>query len=123
MARTVELREAKRARLSEAEGWWAQQRLLTLTLYWGIHAACLLGFVYTPSLGDLALCAPVIEREARARRLAPAAHYAHLLVHGVLHLQGYDHHRARDAMRMERRERRIVTRLGFADPYGQRPAQ
>lgn len=57
MAQAVDAIEEKRGRLTEAEGWWAQQRLLTLTLYWGIHAACLLGFVYTPSLGELALCA------------------------------------------------------------------
>ena len=67
--------------------------------------------------GDLALCAPVIAREARARRKAVAAHYAHLTVHGVLHLQGYDHETGRQARAMERRESRIVARLGFPDPY------
>ena len=67
--------------------------------------------------GDLALCAPVIAREARAGRRSAAAHYAHLVVHGVLHLQGYDHERERDAAVMERRESRIVTGLGFPDPY------
>ena len=67
--------------------------------------------------GDLALCAPVIAREARAQGKSLAAHYAHLVVHGVLHLQGYDHENRRDARRMERRESRIVTALGFPDPY------
>jgi len=67
--------------------------------------------------GDLALCAPVIAREARAQRKSTAAHYAHLVVHGVLHLQGYDHERERQARVMERREAQIVTRLGFPDPY------
>jgi probable rRNA maturation factor len=67
--------------------------------------------------GDLALCAPVIAREARAQRKTPSAHYAHLVVHGVLHLQGYDHERRRDALTMERRESRIVTGLGYPDPY------
>ena len=70
--------------------------------------------------GDLALCAPVIAREARAQRKSTAAHYAHLVVHGVLHLQGYDHERERQARVMERREAQIVTRLGFPDPYGSR---
>jgi probable rRNA maturation factor len=70
-----------------------------------------------PLEGDLALCAPVIAREARARRRRPAAHYAHLVVHGVLHLQGYDHQRPRDAAAMERRESQIVTALGYPDPY------
>jgi probable rRNA maturation factor len=67
--------------------------------------------------GDLALCAPVIAREARAQKKSAAAHYAHLVVHGVLHLQGYDHENGSEARVMERRETRIVTRLGFPDPY------
>ena len=68
--------------------------------------------------GDVALCAPLIAREARAQHKSAAAHYAHLVVHGVLHLQGYDHQAKREARAMERRETRIVTRLGFPDPYG-----
>jgi len=71
--------------------------------------------------GDIALCAPVIAREARAQRKERAAHYAHLVVHGVLHLQGYDHATDRQARRMERREARIVMALGYPDPYGGRP--
>ena len=67
--------------------------------------------------GDLALCAPVIAREARAQKKSATAHYAHLVVHGMLHLQGYDHERSREARTMEQRETRIVTRLGFPDPY------
>jgi len=70
--------------------------------------------------GDLALCAPVIAREARSQRKTGTAHYAHLTVHGVLHLQGYDHETERQARRMERREARIVTSLGFPDPYDER---
>ena len=67
--------------------------------------------------GDLALCAPVIAREAKAQGKSLAAHYAHLVVHGILHLQGHDHETRREARRMERRESRIVTALGFPDPY------
>ncbi len=67
---------------------------------------------------DIALCAPVIAREARVQRKKVSAHYAHLVVHGVLHLQGYDHETGRQARAMERRESQIVTRLGFPDPYG-----
>jgi probable rRNA maturation factor len=70
--------------------------------------------------GDIALCAPVVAREARSQKKSAAAHYAHLVVHGVLHLQGYDHERASQARVMERRETRIVTRLGFPDPYQNR---
>ena len=69
------------------------------------------------ALGDLAICASVVAREARAQRKAARAHWAHMVVHGTLHLLGHDHARASDAARMERRERAILARLGFADPY------
>jgi probable rRNA maturation factor len=67
--------------------------------------------------GDIVLCHPVIAREAREQGKAIAAHYAHLVVHGVLHLRGYDHKNKSEAARMARAERRILARLGFADPY------
>jgi probable rRNA maturation factor len=67
--------------------------------------------------GDIVLCHPVIAREAREQGKKLAAHYAHLVVHGVLHLRGHDHMRKRDAARMERAEIRILRRLGFANPY------
>ncbi len=66
---------------------------------------------------DLVLCAPVVEREAREQGKTLEAHYAHLLVHGTLHAQGYDHEKARDAKVMEAREREILAALGFPDPY------
>ena len=67
--------------------------------------------------GDLALCAPVVASEARAQKKTLIAHYAHLTVHGVLHLQGYDHENDADAQVMERRETQIMAKLGYADPY------
>ncbi len=67
--------------------------------------------------GDLALCAPVVSREARAHKTPLHAHYAHLTVHGMLHLQGYDHESDADAEVMERRETQIMAKLGYADPY------
>jgi len=67
--------------------------------------------------GDLALCAPVVSREARAQGKALLAHYAHLTVHGVLHLEGHEHEREPEAKDMEKRETRILKRLGFPDPY------
>lgn len=79
-----------------------------------------LSFVYETApvvLGDLVLCAPVITAEAWAQGKSPLAHYAHLIVHGVLHLQGYDHERDDDAECMEAQEIKIVTGLGFANPY------
>jgi probable rRNA maturation factor len=69
------------------------------------------------SLGDLVICAPVLEREAREQGKSKVAHWAHLVVHGSLHLLGFDHQQARAARRMERRETRILAALGFPDPY------
>ena len=69
-------------------------------------------------IGDLVVCAPVVAREAREQGKAVAAHWAHMVVHGTLHLLGFDHERAADAKRMEGRERALLARLGIADPYG-----
>ena len=76
-----------------------------------------LSFPYGGGRGDIVLCHPVIAREARAQGKSLAAHYAHLVVHGILHLRGYDHEKKRDAKRMEAREVRVLRRLGFPDPY------
>ena len=84
------------------------------------HATNVLTFPYDdkPVLGaDLVLCAPVVEAEARAQGIPLVAHYAHLIVHGTLHAQGFDHERAADAKRMEARESEVLAGLGFADPY------
>ena len=67
--------------------------------------------------GDLVLCAPVVLREAAAQGKAAAAHFAHLVVHGMLHLQGYDHENSAEARMMEQKEREILARLGYPDPY------
>ena len=69
-------------------------------------------------LADLVLCAPVVEREAREQNKSLEEHYAHLLVHGTLHAQGWDHETsAEDADEMEAYETEIMQALGFADPY------
>jgi len=70
-----------------------------------------------PLMGDIVLCAPVVCAEAAAQGKSVEAHYAHLVVHGVLHLQGFDHESADDAAEMEARETQIVMNLGYADPY------
>jgi probable rRNA maturation factor len=68
-------------------------------------------------LGDLVICAPVVQREAEEQAKAPAAHWAHMVVHGVLHLRGFDHQDDAEAQRMEDKERAVLDRLGFSDPY------
>ena len=73
--------------------------------------------VLTFETGDVVLCHPVIAREARQQGKSLRAHYAHLVVHGALHLQGHDHVQKKDAARMERAEVRVLRRLGFANPY------
>jgi probable rRNA maturation factor len=68
-------------------------------------------------LGDLVICPQVLRTEAREQKKSLRAHWAHLVVHGSLHLIGYDHERDADANRMERREISVLRRLGFANPY------
>ena len=68
-------------------------------------------------LGDLVICPHVLRAEAREQKKSLRAHWAHLVVHGSLHLIGYDHERDTDADRMERREIAVLRRLGFANPY------
>ncbi len=83
-----------------------------------------LTFVYddvSPLSGDIVLCAPVVEAEAKAQQKTCEAHYAHLVVHGVLHLQGYDHEKNRDAKIMETLETTIMHKLGYTNPYHDHP--
>jgi probable rRNA maturation factor len=86
------------------------------------YATNVLTFVYdsgVPLAGDIVVCLPVVRREARAQRKRVRAHLAHLVVHGMLHLQGHDHERAADAAAMEARETAILRRLRYADPYAE----
>lgn len=68
-------------------------------------------------LGDLVICATVVEREALEQAKSPAAHWAHMVVHGLLHLQGYDHIETSEAEAMESLEIAMLARLGFPNPY------
>jgi len=68
-------------------------------------------------LGDLVICAAVVAKEAREQNKTARAHWAHMVVHGVLHLLGYDHMKEDEAEEMEDEERRILNMLGFVDPY------
>ncbi len=85
------------------------------------YATNVLSFPYATdpdAVGDLAICLPVVLKEAQAQGKAAAAHFAHLIVHGMLHLQGYDHEAGpQEAARMEAKEREILARLGYPDPY------
>jgi len=84
------------------------------------HATNVLTFVYddaVPLAGDVVLCVPVLRREAKAGGKSLRAHCAHLVVHGMLHLQGHDHATPREAGRMEAREARLLAALGYDDPY------
>lgn len=74
-----------------------------------------------PFLGDIVLCAPVIAREAQEQCKALGAHFAHLVVHGMLHLQGLDHQTPQEAEAMEAIERQILDGLGYPDPYDEQP--
>jgi probable rRNA maturation factor len=84
------------------------------------YATNVLTFIYeaSPVSGDLVICTAVVRREAKEQGKPFKAHLAHMVVHGMLHLQGYDHETgARDAARMEAREREILARFGIPDPY------
>ncbi|GAB3627158.1 Endoribonuclease YbeY [Pandoraea terrae] len=86
------------------------------------YATNVLTFAYAqseddPVSGDIVLCCPVVAREASEQKITLEAHYAHLVVHGVLHAQGYDHEDDEDAAEMEALETEILAVLGYADPY------
>ena len=82
-----------------------------------------LSFSYDPPagrrglFGDLVICAPVVQREAAAQGKRPRAHWAHMVVHGIMHLRGFDHVREADAQVMEDLETTTLKRLGIPDPY------
>ena len=84
------------------------------------YATNVLSFPYEVEpvvFGDLVICPAVVAREAAEQGKTAEAHYAHLVVHGMLHLQGYDHENDADARRMEDQERQLLAGLGYADPY------
>lgn len=72
-----------------------------------------------PLLGDVVICAPLVHREAAEQNKPVQAHWAHLVIHGVLHLLGYDHQEEREALEMEALEVDLLSSLGFPDPYEQ----
>ena len=95
----------------------AEARRLNSTFRKKNYPTNVLSFPYGGGNGDVVLCHPVIAKEARRQGKSLRSHYAHLVVHGILHLRGHDHLRSADAGRMEKAEIRILRRLGFGDPY------
>ncbi len=84
------------------------------------HATNVLTFAYCerpPLAGDIVVCVPVAKREAAQRGITLYQHCAHLIVHGILHMQDYDHKEDRQAQQMEALETRIMKSLGYPDPY------
>ena len=105
-------------RLDDAD----EGRTLNRTYRGKDYATNVLTFAYAeseedPVAGDLILCCPVVEQEAAEQGKPLAAHYAHLLVHGTLHAQGYDHEEEDEAQEMETIETEVLTSLGYPDPY------
>jgi probable rRNA maturation factor len=101
--------------VNEAEG-----RELNLGYRGKDYATNVLTFVYDDTLplyGDVVICAPVVAREAREQGKDLLAHYAHLTLHAVLHLQGYDHEKKREAEKMEARETALMLKLRYPAPY------
>ena len=73
--------------------------------------------MHTDLLGDIVVCGPVVDREAAIQHKSPMGHWAHIVVHGMLHLFGYDHESDQEATAMETLEKSVLGRLGFSDPY------
>ncbi len=107
------IRIVDEAQAAALNGQYRQKDYATNVLSFPVPA----GFAAGAHLGDLALCASVVASEAAAQGKAPADHWAHLVVHGVLHLLGYDHEVTPDARVMEALEVRILAGLGIGDPY------
>lgn len=78
-----------------------------------------LSFPYEDACGDMAICAPLVQKEAKEQHKTEISHWAHLVVHGTLHLCGYDHLIAKEAQIMEKLEIAILAKFGFANPYQQ----
>lgn len=95
-------------------------RALNLSFRNKDYATNVLTFVYNdiaPLYGDVVICAPVVEREAKEQGKDLFAHYAHLAIHAVLHLQGYDHENKQEALKMEARETALMLKLRYPAPY------
>lgn len=89
----------------------------TNVLAFPAHVVLPAGAAQLPPLGDVVVCAPIVAREAAEQHKSEEAHWAHIVIHGCLHLIGYDHQDEAQAAPMEARERELLARFGFPDPY------
>ena len=113
-AAEVSIRIVDEAEGAELNRTWRQKDYATNVLSFPADLPAEIG---PPLLGDLVICAPVVAREAAEQGKAEEAHWAHLVVHGTLHLLGFDHAAAAEAEEMEALETRILADLGYPDPY------
>ena len=119
----VSLRIANEAEMRELNERYRGKAQPTNVLSFGAEPGATRAAIGADLLGDVVLCAPVVAGEAAAQRKRVRDHYAHLCVHGVLHLLGYDHEAAAEAEQMEATEIAALARLGIADPYRSAPAR
>lgn len=110
---SLSIRLVERAESAELNGAWRDKPYATNVLSFPADVV-LPGF---RALGDLVICVPVVEDEAKRQHKSVAAHFTHMLVHGTFHLLGHDHIADDEAEIMEAAERRVMARLGHADPY------
>jgi probable rRNA maturation factor len=110
----VTVRVVGRREGAELNHRWRRRKGATNVLSFPVDG---LGHVVPELLGDIVICAPVVEAEAREQGKARDAHWAHMVVHGALHLLGLEHGTRSEARRMETEEKRILAELGYPDPY------
>jgi len=95
----------------------AESQQLNTSYRYKIGPTNVLSFPYSDASGDIVICAPLVQQEAKAQNKTETAHWAHLVLHGTLHLCGYDHIEPAEAEQMEKLEIDTLTTLGFANPY------
>lgn len=95
----------------------AESQQLNTSYRYKLGPTNVLSFPYSDASGDIVICAPLVQQEAKAQNKTETAHWAHLVIHGTLHVCGYDHREPTEAEHMEKLETDALTQLGFANPY------
>lgn len=95
----------------------AESQRLNTSYRYKLGPTNVLSFPYSDASGDIVICAPLVQQEAKAQHKTETAHWAHLVIHGTLHVCGYDHIEPAEAEQMEKLEINILNKLGFANPY------